>query len=81
MTVEVAIASTRAKWSHAPVDVHDIEERLAMRQVDAEVVLHGPQPHCPAARLFVRHGDRWRSAYVHRAQDTDEALDRCMRGR
>lgn len=68
-----AIARLRAKWSHDPLDRRDVEERLAVR-LDPEretVVVEAP----PACRIFVRRGEGWRSAYVHRLADVDAVLD------
>ncbi len=85
MTVDDALAAVRARWSHGPVDRHDLEERLAVRLRESpsvEAQLLGPwPPYVPACRLFVRHGERFRSRYVHAANELDAALDWCMRAR
>lgn len=79
-SVEEALARMRARWSHPPVDRADIEERLAVRLIEApaaEVLVLGPWPPLPACRLFVRHPKGWRSRYVHAVAEVDAALDWC----
>lgn len=83
MTDAEACAVVRARWTHPPLDVRDVEERLALRMVDLEPspeVLVLPALH--ACRVFVRSGDvdakgrrRWCSRYVHAIADVDEVLD------
>jgi hypothetical protein len=87
VTEEEAIARVRARWAHPPLDVRDVEERVALRLVDAhrppEVLVRAAPPAC---RLFVRQRDAsgsgwpprpgdWRSKYVHALRDVDRVLD------
>ena len=80
MTVDEALARMRSRWDHAPIDRHDVEERVALRLVDAlalEVRVLGPQPPaCPACRIFfrVRHDGSHVSRYVHSLGDVDAVL-------
>ena len=79
MTPAEAIRRCRERWASPPVDPRDVEERIALRFRDAEtppetlVIAHDHAP-----RLFVRHGDGWRSAYVHATADVDATLDRLV---
>lgn len=80
MTTEQAIAATHTKWSHAPLCPHDVAERVALRLVDGpdlEVKVAGSYDQCPACRIFVRRGEKWRSRYVHEVSEVDAALDWC----
>lgn len=75
MTPEEAIARMRARWTHAPIDVVDVEERLALRladrpELEARMVLARD-----ACRVFVRRvGAEWRSRYVHAVEEVDAAI-------
>lgn len=82
MTELEAIAACRARWTHAPLDPRDVEERIALRLVERDVtpqirVLATP----PACRIFVvrsegRGGSR--SRYVHTIGEVDATLDRLL---
>lgn len=79
MTVDEALAAMRARWSHPPLDRRDVEERVAVRLLDVpdlEVVVLGPQPHCPACRIFVRrrHDGSHVSRFVHSLADVEVVL-------
>lgn len=76
MTPERASADMLARWDHEPVDQRDVDERIAIRLVDLETppVVRTVEL-APVVRVFVQHGDRWRSCYVHSAWEVDEALD------
>lgn len=86
MTVEESIRAMRVKWDHEPLDVRDVEERIALRMgVSPDVRVIGSRAECTACRVFVRHGETWRSRFVHTVSEVDAALDWCleapMRGR
>lgn len=69
-----ALARMRARWAHPPVDLADIEERVAVR-----LGPDGPEARVlrtrNAARLFVRGPAGWSYRYVHGPDDVDPALD------
>lgn len=82
MTPEEAIARCRARWTHPPIAVVDVEERVALRLADEDpeavaVVL----PCAPAVRVFVqmREGGPWRSAYVHDLASVDAIVGTLLR--
>lgn len=78
--VEEAIARCRARWSHPPIDVVDVEERVAVRLDAGEDRLVRVLAFPPAVRIFVEHaGGRWRSAYVHHLEEVDAVLERLLR--
>lgn len=76
VTSEEAIARMRARWNHAPLDPHDVYERIAIRfeHHDAWPPFYvSPCP--PACRLFIVHAGGWLSRYVHNMRDVDETID------
>jgi hypothetical protein len=78
VTSEEALASFRDRWAHPPLDVRDVEERIALRYQDDATpprITAVAQP--PAVRIFREHADgKHHSTYVHRVADVDAALDR-----
>lgn len=78
MSPEEAIAKSRARWAQPPLDVRDVEERIALRYQDDATppkITAVAQP--PAVRIFREHANgKHHSTYVYSVADVDAALDR-----
>lgn len=78
MTELEAIASTRARWAHPPIDLRDVEERVACRLAERPELEAAVVPVLASCRLFVRRRGRalvvWCSRYVHAPGEVDVAI-------
>lgn len=78
MTPEEAISAFRARWTHPPLDIADVLERVALRgRWDGFVAVACP----PVVRLFRRIETgvpelaQHTSCYVHSVRGVDPAID------
>lgn len=78
MTELEAIASMRARWTHPPIDLLDVEERVAVRLAERPELEAAVVPALSSCRLFVRRRGRalvvWCSRYVHAPGEVDDAI-------
>lgn len=73
--VDAAIAAVRARWQHAPLDAHDVLERVAVR-LDGAAEHYSVLAHQGAVRLFRKlPSGVSTSVYVHALAGVDAAID------
>lgn len=83
--VLAAIATVRARWTHAPLDPRDVEERVAIRAEEGEPVYRviATPPACRIFRMTKAATEErraeWVSRYVHAVGDVDGVLDELAR--
>lgn len=79
-TAEEALALTRARWSHEPIDFEmaceDVGERVAIMYEHLDEIPEYSVHECsPAVRIFRRVGDGWLSAYAHTPAEVQRVIE------